>query len=192
MKELIRKVLREEVSKRFVKGTPEIQSFIIKQAEKLIGDSQRQVLGPDINYGNYAEEWCKNGTAQFVTNYYFDDDKFFGATLMVKEEFISFLSKMLQVRERFILNTLEEWYDETYVPKMTEEIGHPELEIDEVQTMDNRRKCYQTINTDNLSREEMIDYLDKHTSSKKSSIESFSDDDLKQTYERVYNIQLSK
>ena len=191
MKELIRKVLREEVSKRFVKGTPEIQSFIIKQAEKLIGDSQRQVLGPNINYGNYDEEWCKNGTAQFVTNYYFDDDKFFGATLMVKEEFISFLSKMLQVRERFILNTLEEWYDETYVPKMTEEIGHPELELDEVQTMDNNRKCYKFIET-NISRDEMIDYIDKHTSHNTILVKRMSDDELKQTYERAYNIQLSK
>lgn len=191
MKELIRKVLREEVSKRFVKGTPEIQSFIIKQSEKLIGDSQRQVLGPNINYGNYAEEWCKNGTAQFVTNYYFDDDKFFGATLMVKEDFISFLSKMLQVRERFILNTLEEWYDETYVPKMTEEIGHPELELDEVRTMDNGRKCHKFIE-DNLSRDEMIDYIDKHTSHNTILVKRMSDDELKQTYERAYNIQLSK
>ncbi len=191
MKELIRKVLREEVSKRFVKGTPEIQSFIIKQAEKLIGDSQRQVLGPNINYGNYAEEWCKNGTAQFVTNYYIDDDKFFGATLMVKEEFISFLSKMLQVRERFILNTLEEWYDETYVPKMSQEIGLPELELDEVQTMDNNRKCYKFIDH-NLSRDEMIDYIDKHTSHNTSLVKRMSDDELKQTYERAYNIQLSK
>lgn len=191
MKELIRKVLREEVSKRFVKGTPEIQSFIIKQAEKLIGDSQRQVLGPNINYGNYAEEWCKNGTAQFVTNYYFDDDKFFGATLMVKEEFISFLSKMLQVRERFILNTLEEWYDETYVPKMSQEIGLPELELDEVRTMDNNRKCHKFIE-DNLSRDEMIDYIDKHTSHNTSLVKRMSDDELKQTYERAYNIQLSK
>lgn len=191
MKELIRKVLREEVSKRFVKGTPEIQSFIIKQAEKLIGDSQRQVLGPNINYGNYAEEWCKNGTAQFVTNYYFDDDKFFGATLMVKEEFISFLSKMLQVRERFILNTLEEWYDETYVPKMSQEIGLPELELDEVRTMDNNRKCHKFIE-DNLSRDEMIDYIDKHTSHNTILVKRMSDDELKQTYERAYNIQLSK
>lgn len=191
MKELIRKVLREEVNKRFVKGTPEMQSFIIKQAEKLIGDSQRQVLGPDINYGNYAEEWCKNGTAQFVTNYYIDDDKFFGATLMVKEEFISFLSKMLQVRERFILNTLEEWYDETYVPKMSQEIGLPELELDEVQTMDNNRKCYKFIEH-NLSRDEMIDYIDKHTSHNTSLVKRMSDDELKQTYERAYNIQLSK
>lgn len=191
MKELIRKVLREEVSKRFVKGTPEIQSFIIKQAEKLIGDSQRQVLGPNINYGNYAEEWCKNGTAQFATNYYFDDDKFFGATLMVKEEFISFLSKMLQVRERFILNTLEEWYDETYVPKMSQEIGLPELELDEVRTMDNNRKCHKFIE-DNLSRDEMIDYIDKHTSHNTILVKRMSDDELKQTYERAYNIQLSK
>ncbi len=191
MKDLIKKILKEEIDRRFAKGTPEIQSFIIKRAESLLKGCDYQIVEPRHNYGNYAEEWCKNGTAQFVTNYYIDDDKFFGATLMVKEEFISFLSKMLQVRERFILNTLEEWYDETYVPKMTEEIGHPELELDEVQTMDNNRKCYKFIEH-NISRDEMIDYIDKHTSHNTSLVKRMGDDELKQTYERAYNIQLSK
>lgn len=201
MKDLIRKVLREEVNRKFTKGTPEIQSFIIKQAERLINDSQHQTIKPEDNYGNYGEEWCKGGIAQFGVNYYFDRDyeddnaglgetKFFGARLNVNREFVDFLTKMLQLRERFVLNTLEEWYDEKYATKFGNEIGHPEFEIDEVDIMDYDSKCRVKVNQ-NLSREEMMDYIDNFSAMSRKNIESKNDDELKSTYETVYNIQLN-
>jgi hypothetical protein len=57
---------------------------------------------------------------------------------------------------------------------------------------DSPRKCYQMIDTDNLSREEMIDYIDKHTSHNTILVKRMSDDELSKTYRRVYNIQLNK
>ena len=99
---------------------------------------------------------------------------------------------MLQVRKSYIFNAITEWYDEKYTTKFGQETGHPELEIDETQETDNDRKCYQMINTSNLSREEMIDYLDKHTLYKLSDLKKMSDDELTSTYRNVYNIQLNK
>jgi hypothetical protein len=47
------------------------------------------------------------------------------------------------------------------------------------------------IDTDKLSREEMIDYLDKETAYRRTEIEGFSSDRLKSTYRSVYNSRLN-
>ena len=197
MKELIKKILREEVQRKFTKSNPNIERVIIKHMERLISETNRVAVPPEDNYGNYSEEWCKGGKVVLEARYYFssedsDEEKFFAGYLFVNDEEINFLSKMLQVRKSYIFNAITEWYDEKYATKFGEETGHPELEIDETQETDNDRKCYQMINTSNLSREEMIDYLDKHTLHKLSELEKLSDDELTSKYRSVYNIQLNK
>ena len=108
-----------------------------------------------------------------------------------KEEF-DFLSQMLKVRKSYILNVVTEWYDDKYATKFGQETGHPELEIDETHETDNDRKCHQIVDTSNLSREYMIDYIDTNTLYKLSELEKLSDDELTSKYRSVYNIQLNK
>ena len=197
MKELIKKILREEVQKRFTKSNPNFERVIIKHMENLISETTSVVLPPEENYGNYSQEWCKGGKIVMNTIYYFgsddDDDsgdkKFFAGDLYIQKEEVEFLSKMLQVRKSFILNVITEWYDERYATKFGQEINHPEIEIDETHEFDDLGKCYQMVNTDNISREYMIDYIDTQTLHKASDLEKMSDDELTSTYRRVYNIK---
>ena len=198
MKELIKKVLREEVSKKFTKGNVEKENFIKKHMEKIISNTTRVLTPPEENYGNYNEEWCTGDKIAIEARYYFNSDedehegveKFFGGNLFVDEEITEFLTKILQVRKPFVLNVITEWYVEKYATKFGQETGHPEFEIDETIEMDKWRKCYQMINTDNLSREEMINYLDKETAYRRNEIEEFPDNKLNATYRSVYNSRL--
>lgn len=197
MKDLIRRILREEVSRKFTKGSSNAQSLIIKHMEKLISKTSRVIPPPEENYGNYAEEWCKGDNIIMEARYFFnseesDEEKFFAGDLYIDKNEIEFLSKMLQIRQSYILNVITEWYDDNYAIKFGQETGHPEFEIDETQTFDNWRKCYQMINTDNLSREEMIDYIDENSGFKRNELEKHSDDELKSEYRSIYNIQLNK
>ena len=194
MKDLIRKVLREEVSRRFTSGTSEKRDFIIKRLEDLLSETTRVIPPLEENYGIHNEEWCKNGKVVMEARYHVDEDtdEFFSGDLFIDQDVTDFLSKMLQVRKSFILNVATEWYDEKYATKFGQAIGRPEFEIYEAIETDSSRKCYQMIDTDKLSRDEMIDYLDKHTSSKKSRIEALTDDELRSDYRTVYNIQLNK
>ena len=202
MKDLIKRVLQEEISKRFTKGNVDKENFIKKHMEKIISKTTRVTPPPSENYGNYNEEWCKGDKIVMEARYYFgadDDDwtpqeeqKFFAGDLYVDKEIIEFLSKMLLVRKSFILNVITEWYDDKYATKFGQETGHPELEIDETTEMDDWRKCYQMINTNNLSREEMIDYIDDNSGYKRDELEKHSDDELKSEYRSIYNIQLNK
>jgi hypothetical protein len=199
MKNLIKKILREEVQRKFTKSNPNIERVIIKQMESLISDATRIVIPPEENYGNFNEEWCRGGKVVLEARYYFnsdDDDeteeKFYNGSLFVNEDDVNFLSKMLQVRKPYILNVITEWYDEKYATKFGQETGHPELEIDETSETGSYSKCYEMVNTSNLSREYMINYLDTNTLYKLSELEELPDDELERKYRSVYNIQLNK
>ena len=192
MKELIKKILKEEVKKRFAKSNQNFENIIIKHMERLISQTTRVIPPPEDNYGNYGEEWCKNGVALIEARYHFygddsDDEKFFSASIYVIQEEINFLSRALNVRKSYVLNVITEWYDDKYATKFGQETGHPEFEIDETIETDSPRKCYQMINTDNLSREQMISYLDTNTLYKISDLEELSDDVLGSRYRSVYN-----
>jgi len=197
MKELIKKILREEVQKRFTKSNQSFERLIIKQMETLISETNRVVVPPDENYGNYNEEWCRGGKVIMEAKYFFnseddDDNTFFAGDLYVNKEEIDFLSRMLQVRKSYILNVITEWYDEKYATKFGQETGHPEFEIDETHESDNERKCYKMIDTSNLSREYMIDYIDTQSLYKASELEKMSDNILTSLYRSIYNIHSNK
>ena len=197
MKDLIRKILREEVQKRFTKSNQSFERLIIKQMESLISETTSVTPPPEENYGNYSQEWCKGDKIIMEARYFFssedsDEEKFFGGDLYIDKEEIDFLSQMLKVRKSYILNVVTEWYDDKYATKFGQETGHPELEIDETHETDNDRKCYKIVDTSNLSREYMIDYIDNNTAYRRNDIEKFSDDKLTSTYRSVYNIQLNK
>ena len=193
MKELIRKILREEVSRRYVKSNPNIEKTIIRHMDKLISQTTRIIPPPEDNYGMFIEEWCKGGRIVLESRYHLDDDndEFFAGDLYVNDKEIEFLSNMLNIRKSYILNVITEWYDENYASKFGPEVNHPEFEIFETFETDANRKCYEMINTDNLSREYMIDYIDTQTLYRASELEKLSDDELTSTYRSVYNIQLN-
>ena len=193
MKELIRKILREEVSRRYVKSNPNIEKTIIRHMDKLISQTTRIIPPPEDNYGMFIEEWCKGGRIVLESRYHLDDDndEFFAGDLYVNDKEIEFLSNMLNIRKSYILNVITEWYDENYASKFGPEVNHPEFEIFETFETDANRKCYEMINTDNLSREYMIDYIDTQTLYRASELEKLSDDELTSKYRSVYNIQLN-
>lgn len=194
MKDLIRQILREEVKKRFTKSNQNIQKTIIRHMEKLI--SQTTQINPPLeeNYGMYSQEWCKNGNVVVEARYHLDDetDEFFAGDLYIDSKEIDFLSNMLQVRKPYILNVIAEWYDDNYTNEYGQKVNHPEFEIYDAMETDSLRKCYEMVDTSNLSREEMIDYIDKHSSHNTSLVKRMSDDELSKTYRRVFNIQLNK
>ena len=193
MKELIRKILREEVSRRYTKSNPNIEKTIIRHMDKLMSQTTQVIPPIEENYGIFIQEWCKNGNVVLEARYHIDDetDEFFSGDLFINEKEIEFLSKMLQVRKSYILNVITEWYDENYASKFGPEVNHPEFEIFETFETDANRKCYQMIDVDNISKEEMVDYLDKETAYRRKELEELPDNELKSRYRSIYNARLN-
>ena len=194
MKELIRKILREEVSRRFTKSNPNIEKTIIRHMEKLM--SQTTQINPPLeeNYGMYSQEWCKNGKVVIEARYHLDDetDEFFAGDLYIDSKEIDFLSNMLQVRKPYIFNVIAEWYDDNYTNEYGQKVNHPEFEIYDAMETDSPRKCYEMVDTNKLSREEMIDYIFDKTLWKKDKLENLSDDELQSKYRSVYNVVINR
>jgi len=194
MKDLIRQILREEVKKRFTKSNQNIQKTIIRHMEKLI--SQTTQINPPLeeNYGMYSQEWCKNGKVVVEARYHLDDetDEFFDGDLYIDSKEIDFLSNMLQVRKPYILNVIAEWYDDNYTNEYGQKVNHPEFEIYDAMETDSPRKCYEMVDTNKLSREEMIDYIFDKTLWNKDKIENLSDDELQSKYRSVYNVVINR
>jgi hypothetical protein len=193
MKELIKKVLREEVQKRFSKGTSNAESIIIKHMEKLLSKTTRILPPPEENYGIFNEEWCKGSKIVVEARYHLDDetDEFFSGDLYVDNTEIDFLSNVLQVRKAYILNVITEWYDDNYASKFGPEVNHPEFEIFEAFVTDSNRKCYEMVDVSNIGSEDMIEYLDKHSLYRADELRKLPEDELKSRYRSVYNIQLN-
>jgi hypothetical protein len=126
--------------------------------------------------------------------YHLDDetDEFFAGDLYIDSKEIDFLSNMLQVRKPYILNVIAEWYDDNYTNEYGQKVNHPEFEIYDAMETDASRKCYEMVNTDKLSREEMIDYIEDNSLYHRKALNTYSDDQLKTTYRSVFNIQLNK
>jgi len=194
MKDLIRKILREEVSRRYTKSNPNIEKTIIRHMDKLM--SQTTQINPPLeeNYGMYNQEWCKNGRVVVEARYHLDDetDEFFAGDLYIDSKEIDFLSNMLQVRKPYILNVIAEWYDDNYTNEFGQKVNHPEFEIYDAMDIDDPRKCYEMVDTNKLSREEMIDYIEDNSLYHRKALNTYSDDQLKTTYRKVFNIQLNK
>ena len=194
MKDLIRQILREEVKKRFTKSNQNIQKTIIRHMEKLM--SQTTQINPPLeeNYGMYSQEWCKNGKVVVEARYHLEDetDEFFAGDLYIDSKEIDFLSNMLQVRKPYILNVIAEWYDDNYTNEFGQKVNHPEFEIYDAMDIDDPRKCYEMVDTNKLSREEMIDYIEDNSLYHRKALNTYSDDQLKTTYRKVFNIQLNK
>jgi hypothetical protein len=194
MKDLIRKILREEVSRRYTKSNPNIEKTIIRHMEKLM--SQTTQINPPLeeNYGMYSQEWCKNGKVVIEARYHLDDetDEFFAGDLYIDSKEIDFLSNMLQVRKPYILNVIAEWYDDNYTNEYGQKVNHPEFEIYDAMETDSLRKCYEMVDTNKLSREEMIDYIFDKTLWKKDKLENLSDDELQSKYRSVYNVVINR
>jgi hypothetical protein len=194
MKELIRKILREEVSRRYTKSNPNIEKTIIRHMEKLM--SQTTQINPPLeeNYGMYSQEWCKNGKVVIEARYHLDDetDEFFAGDLYIDSKEIDFLSNMLQVRKPYIFNVIAEWYDDNYTNEFGQKVNHPEFEIYDAMETDSPRKCYEMVDTNKLSREEMIDYIFDKTLWKKDKLENLSDDELQSKYRSVYNVVINR
>ena len=194
MKDLIRKILREEVSRRYTKSNPNIEKTIIRHMEKLM--SQTTQINPPLeeNYGMYSQEWCKNGKVVIEARYHLDDetDEFFAGDLYIDSKEIDFLSNMLQVRKPYIFNVIAEWYDYNYTNEYGQKVNHPEFEIYDAMETDSPRKCYEMVDTNKLSREEMIDYIFDKTLWKKDKLENLSDDELQSKYRSVYNVVINR
>jgi hypothetical protein len=164
-------IITEQQYSRFIKSSPALQNAISKYLTHYIESGKRKIGKKSRNYGNLREDWCIDGKETMHAIYYFDDGKPSHGTLLVSENLIETIMSIFSVKKTFSLHTIEEWYEDTMVPKFEEIVGEKGLFLDTIDTLDKEYDCIpEPEKPEGITDEEMIDFIDKNTAYNRQEI----------------------
>ena len=164
-------IITEEQYKRFVKSSPVLQNAITKYLNQYIEEGQRKITQKSRNYGNLREDWCVDGVEVITAIFYFEDENFEGGHLIVSKNLVKTIQSLFTVKESFILHVIEEWYEDTMIPKFEKMVGETGLYVDDISFTEREYKCTpEPIKPEGITDDEMIDFIDKNTSYKRQEI----------------------
>lgn len=153
-----------EQEKRFNKSSQSITNAIEKYMNYYISEGERKITPKSRNYGNFREDWCIDGKETIHVFYYFEKGKFDKGSILISKNIVESLSKTLNVRQSYVLNTIAEWYEETMVPVFEKIVGESGLGIDDIDTSEKDHECIpQSVKEEGITDEEMIDFVVKNT-----------------------------
>ena len=136
-----------------------------------IGNGERKIAKKSRNYGNLREDWCINGKETISAFYYFEEGKFERGSLSVSKKIVESLSNLLSIRRSYVIHVIEEWYDDTMVPKFEEISGELGLSIDDIDVWDKEHPCRpEPVKPEGITDEEMIDFIYNNTAYRKEEI----------------------
>ena len=186
-------ILTENQFNRLNKSSQQITNAIIKYMNQYIEGGDRKIVPKSRNYGNLREDWCVDGKETIITIYYFDYEKFTNGTLIVSENLVNNLSKLLSVRRSYVLHIIEEWYDNIMIPKFEEITGESGLTIDSIHLQEKEYDCIpESVKPEGITDEEMIDYISKNTLYTKDEVVNrveSGEEDLGELFLHIMDIQ---
>jgi hypothetical protein len=157
-------IITEGQFNRLNKSSQGITNAIIKYMNEYIDKGERKITKKSRNYGNLREDWCINGKETITSFYYFEEGEFQKGSLAISKKIIESLSNLLSIRRSYVIHVIEEWYDETMVPKFEKIMGVSGLSIDEVDVWDKEHDCLpEPVKPEGITNEEMIDYIVNNT-----------------------------
>jgi hypothetical protein len=157
-------IITEGQYNRLNKSSQSITNAIIKYMNEYIGKGERKITKQSRNYGNFREDWCINGKETISAFYYFEKGEFQKGSLSISKKIIKSLSNLLSIRHSYLIHVIEEWYDDTMVPKFEEIVGETGLSINDVDLWDKEHPCRQEpVKPEGITDEEMIDYIVNNT-----------------------------
>ena len=164
-------LITENQYNRLNKSSQGITNAIIKYMNEFIDKGERKIEKKSRNYGNLREDWCINGKETITAIYYFDKGKFENGHLIVSGKIVESLFNLLSIRRSYVLHVIEEWYDDTMVPKFEEITGESGLSINEIDASDDEHDCIpEPVKPEGITDEEMIDFIYNNTAYRKEEI----------------------
>lgn len=163
-------IITEEQFKKFIKSSPVLKELIEKYMNKYISKGTRKIGKKSRNYGNLREDWCVNGNEVITMVYYFEDGRFDNGTLLISKDIVKDIQNIFGVRESFVINVIEEWYEGTMIPQFESIVGESGFYITTIDQIDTKPCVPEPIKPEGITDEEMIDFIDKNTLYKRQEI----------------------
>jgi len=164
-------IITEEQYKRFAKGSINMRNVITKYLNDYISKGTRNIGKKSRNYGNLREDWCIEGVESITAVYYFEGDKFENGILIVSKNIVNEIQSIFSVKKSFVMHVIEEWYEETMVPKFESIVGETGLYINEIDTSERDHACLtEPTKPEGITDEQMIDFIYINTAYKRIEI----------------------
>jgi hypothetical protein len=169
-RDLIRHIIREEVSRKYAKPTPKVEQLVYRWLNKYFDGVQ--MYHKKHYESTHTFEFCKNGkeilgvTLYFDTDYSVADDRrkteersLDRGIMSVPKNVFDDLTTDLPMRVSYLRYLFEEWFDDTYLGEIQKKMGRNDIYIDEFGVSNSDGDiCFPPITKpDDVTEEEMIE-----------------------------------
>ena len=203
MKQLMRKILKEEINKKFTKPNEQLDSIVYNWLDNYFDGSQIYTDEYWKYYG-FTFQFCKNGREIADLRIEFDDrspdwgpsDKRPTSERSVKEVMLYIFPTMVNelisdipIRKNYLLYLIEEWFEDTKLDEIQQGFNRNDLSLDYVSVFESKKKgdiCVPPLTTDEeITMQEMMDYIKKTTLFSYKDMEEHEEDEpgwIEKTY----------
>jgi hypothetical protein len=198
MKELIRHILKEEVSRKYDKPTPKIEQLVYRWLNDYFDGAQ--MYHNKSFESTHSFEFCNNGKEIMDVILYFHnddnvyDDKrkteerdFESGSMIITKNIISELSSDIPVRVSYLKYIFEEWFDDTYLGEIQKFMGRNDIYISEFDiTSVEAQICVPPVTKpEDVTEEDMIELILQTTLYKRDQLLNYENEEpgfIEKTY----------
>ncbi len=184
LKEHIRKVIQEEVSRKFLKPNEKTEKLILDKLNKIFSDMN--MYHTESYKTRHDIEFCKNGKKMMNLALFFEetDDrrptserKFMESSLFIPKEFVNDILNYIPIRKNYLIYLIEEWFEDNFLDDVINEMGRDDISIDELSFMDRVDVCVPPITEipEGVTQDEMIEVIMKNTLWRKKDLLSLEE-----------------
>ena len=181
MKQLIRRILKEEINKKFTKPNEKLDSLVYNWLDNYFEGSQIN-KNESWKYYSFSFEFCKNGREIADLRVVFDDkspdwgpsDKRPTSERSVKEVMLYIYPIMVDelvtdipIRKNYLLYLIEEWFEDTKLDEIQKDFNRNDLSLDYVTVFQSKKRGDICVppppKPKGVTMQEMMDYIKKNT-----------------------------
>jgi hypothetical protein len=198
LKESIKDILDEEVTKKYSKPTPKVEQLVYRWLNDYFDGAQ--MYHNKSWESTHSFEFCNNGKEILdVILYFHNDDNVYDdkrkteerdfekGYLMLPKNIMEELSFDIPVRISYLKYIFEEWFDDTYLGEIQKFMGRNDIYISEfdITSRDGQICVPPVTKPEGVTDEEMMDYIKKNTMFSYEDMEKHEEEDsgwIEKTY----------
>lgn len=176
LKESIRRILREEVNKKYSKPSENIEKLINNWLTNLFSGSK--MYYEETYKSRHDFKWCNNGLEIASVILYFHDDenvyndkrptserKFTEGSLWIPKDIVNDLLRFVPIRRNYLRYMIEEWFEDNWLEVIQDKLGRNDISLDEFKEYPEKvQVCVPPVEKpEGITQDEMIDYVLKNT-----------------------------
>ena len=148
IQENIRRILREEVTQKYNRSNENLTKQIVIYLEKTFKNAKTNIE----NGGYYVScDVCVNGDELIASRFFFGgswdeddetpDDQFKSGHLLISSDFVNRLSTLLRVKKSYIMNIIDDWFEDKYIELIEKETNVNGIYLTEIPSLVEPSKC---------------------------------------------------